>query len=151
MLKNWLFRIDRLVIWPLLIATLLFLATGFSMTHEAYRLMSIDSAWKIHTSLHPVFISLFFIHVVIRIFFAVERWKRHVETPFLVQLGRFSGWALLVTVFLYMLSGYAMLGSLPLDVDTSTNIHKSLDVVIIIFLLHAGITSYYALRKWTKS
>lgn len=152
MLKKWLFKLNRIVIWPLLITTLLFLATGFSITHKAYRLMPVDTALEIHNLLHPVFIPLFLIHVIVSVYFAVERWRRKpVKTSFLVQLQRFSAWVLLITILLYIFSGYSMSGKLPLDISIAIQIHRALDIVIIVFLLHAGINCYYILRKWLRS
>lgn len=152
MLKKWLFKIDRIIIWPLLIVTLLFLFTGFSVTHEAYRIIPLGVASEFHVLLHFIFIPLFLAHAIIGVYFAVNRWKKKaVNASFFVQLERFSAWVLLVAVMLYMFSGYVMSGRIPLDISVASRIHRSLDVVIIVFLLHAGVRSYCILRKWLRS
>lgn len=151
MLKKWLFKIDKVIVWPLLAVTLLFLVTGFSMTHEAYRLIPVATALRFHTQLCLVFLLLCLAHVFINCYFAVERWKRkHVKVKFLLQLERFSGWILFIMIMIYMFSGFVMSGKLPLNIDTAVRIHRSLDIVIIIFLLHVGIYFYYVFRKWLR-
>jgi hypothetical protein len=72
---------------------------------------------------------------------------------YLIKLGRLSGWLLLIMVLTYITTGYAMTSEFHLDqlidVQAARAIHLSFGrVVLVIFLVHAAISVYFALKRW---
>jgi len=71
----------------------------------------------------------------------------------LLRISRISAWVLLVLIILYIITGFSMTGrygfSKLISISTATLIHDNLCVLVIIFfLLHAGISVYFALKRW---
>ena len=72
---------------------------------------------------------------------------------YLLKLARLSGWLLLPLVIIYIGTGFALCGKLGIsqwmDLQTALEIHKIFDWPLVgLFLLHATITSYFAMRRW---
>jgi hypothetical protein len=72
---------------------------------------------------------------------------------YLLKLARLSGWLLLPLVVIYIGTGFALCGMLGfskwMDLQTALAIHKLFDwPLVVLFLLHATTTSYFALRRW---
>lgn len=68
---------------------------------------------------------------------------------FLIKLNRFSAWALLVLVILYIISGYGIIKGI-IDPVFSKKLHEEVLVIpfFIFFVFHVCISSSYALRRW---
>lgn len=68
---------------------------------------------------------------------------------FLIKLNRFSAWALLVLMILFIVSGYGMTKQI-IDPVFATQLHDNILPVFlfIFFTLHVAISSSYALRRW---
>jgi thiosulfate reductase cytochrome b subunit len=72
---------------------------------------------------------------------------------YLLKLARLSGWLLLPLMVLFIGTGFALCGmfgfSRWLDLQTALAIHQVFDWPLVgLFLLHATITSYFAMRRW---
>ena len=72
---------------------------------------------------------------------------------YLLRLARLSGWLLLPLVILYIGTGFALCGMLGfyrwMDLQEALVIHQLFDWPLVgLFLLHATITSYFAMRRW---
>jgi succinate dehydrogenase/fumarate reductase cytochrome b subunit len=72
---------------------------------------------------------------------------------YLLKTGRITGWVLFVLVLAYLLTGYAMCGKFDVSRLISKAqgeiIHKNFDLVLLwAFAMHAGISMYFALRRW---
>ena len=72
---------------------------------------------------------------------------------YLVKVMRASGWLLLVLVLLYILTGFALCGEYGfnriIDYQAALNVHKWFEwPLMAIFLAHASVTIYFALRRW---
>ena len=72
---------------------------------------------------------------------------------YLLKLARLSGWLLLPLVVIYIGTGFALCGKLGfsqwMDLQTALVIHQLFDWPLVgLFLLHATITSYFAMRRW---
>jgi hypothetical protein len=72
---------------------------------------------------------------------------------YLLKLARLSGWLLLPLVIVYIGTGFALCGMLGfsrwIDLKTALWIHQIFDWPLVgLFLVHAGITSYFAMRRW---
>ncbi len=72
---------------------------------------------------------------------------------YLLKLARLSGWLLLPLVIIYIGTGFALCGmfgfSRWIDLQTALSIHRIFDWPLIgLFLVHATITSYFAMRRW---
>jgi hypothetical protein len=72
---------------------------------------------------------------------------------YLLKLARLSGWLLLPLVILYIGTGFALCGKLGvdkwIDLRTALAIHQIFDWPLVgLFILHATITSYFAMRRW---
>jgi hypothetical protein len=72
---------------------------------------------------------------------------------YLLKLARLSGWLLLPLVIIYIGTGFALCGKLGLskwmDLRTALAIHQIFDwPLVALFLVHAAITSYFAMRRW---
>jgi hypothetical protein len=72
---------------------------------------------------------------------------------YLLKLARLSGWLLLPLVILYIGTGFALCGMLGfsrwISAETALAIHQFFDWPLVgLFLLHASITSYFAMRRW---
>ena len=72
---------------------------------------------------------------------------------YLLKLARLSGWLLLPLVIIYIGTGFALCGKLGfsqwIDLQTALAIHQLFDWPLVgLFLLHATITSYFAMRRW---
>jgi len=68
---------------------------------------------------------------------------------FLIKLERFSAWVLLVLIILYIISGFGMVKRI-IDPVLARYIHTELLPIplFIFFVLHVGIATNYALRRW---
>jgi len=71
----------------------------------------------------------------------------------LLKISRFSAWVLLVLVIINFITGFSMTGRFGfnrlINVRTATLIHDNIWILLIIFfLLHAGISIYFALKRW---
>jgi len=72
---------------------------------------------------------------------------------YLIKTARLSGWLLLVLVILYIVTGFSLCGeygvSKVIDYRTALEIHKIFEwPLIVVFLVHSGITIYFAMRRW---
>ena len=77
---------------------------------------------------------------------------------YLIKAARISGWFLLLLVIMYLCTGFTMCGQLGFNKvfnskvfnsDRANEIHKLLVwPVVPTFLVHASITTYFALRRW---
>lgn len=69
---------------------------------------------------------------------------------FLIKLSRFSAWALLVLMVIYIITGYGMLKGI-IDPVFSRRLHNDLLPIplFIFFVLHVGISTRYALLRWS--
>jgi len=69
---------------------------------------------------------------------------------FLIKLERFSAWVLLVLVILYIVSGYGIT-KMIINPVFSRYLHDRLLAIpfFIFFVLHVGIATSYALRRWS--
>ena len=72
---------------------------------------------------------------------------------YLLRLARLSGWLLLPLVIIYIGTGFALCGKLGvgklIDLQTALAIHQVFDWPLVgLFVLHATITSYFAMRRW---
>ena len=73
---------------------------------------------------------------------------------YLLKLARLSGWLLLPLMVIYIGTGFAlcgMFGIQPLDgpAETALAIHQVFDwPLVVLFVLHATITTYFAMRRW---
>jgi cytochrome b subunit of formate dehydrogenase len=77
------------------------------------------------------------------------------RTPhyYLLKIARASGWTLLLLMAVYIVTGFSLCGKLGmsgvLDIQTALVIHKLFDwPLVAVFLVHAAITVYFALRRW---
>ena len=68
---------------------------------------------------------------------------------FLIKLGRFSAWALLVLMILYFISGFGMTKRI-IDPVFSRYLHSELLVIpmFVFFVLHIGTATRLALIRW---
>ena len=72
---------------------------------------------------------------------------------YLLKLARLSGWLLLPLVILYIGTGFALCGKFGfsrwMDLQTALVIHQLFEWPLVgLFVLHATITSYFAMRRW---
>jgi hypothetical protein len=72
---------------------------------------------------------------------------------YLLKLARLSGWLLLPLVILYIGTGFVLCGEFGLSrwmaPDTALVIHHVFEWPLVgLFLLHASITAYFAMRRW---
>ncbi len=72
---------------------------------------------------------------------------------YLLKLARLSGWLLLPLVIIYLGTGFALCGKLGfsrwMDLRTALAIHQIFDwPLVVLFVLHATTTVYFALRRW---
>lgn len=72
---------------------------------------------------------------------------------YLIKISRFTGWVLFVLVLAYIITGYALAGLYGFDKlmssEMALRIHRSFDLLLVfVFLVHAGITIYFALKRW---
>ena len=72
---------------------------------------------------------------------------------YLMKIARASGWLLLLLMILYILTGFALCGeygvSKLIDAQTALKIHQVFEwPLIVVFLAHASVTSYFAFRRW---
>ncbi len=152
MFKKWLFKFDRVLIWPLLFVTVIKLLSGYSLTYHyyAYKIISQNLASRIHTPFCFVFIILFSLHSFIAIYLAFLRQpaKPHLS----IRLARWSGWLLFISVLMIILSGYIVIGKLTfIHFFTAIQLHNIFSLLVIpFFIIHAGINSYFIIRKWIR-
>jgi len=68
---------------------------------------------------------------------------------FLVKLNRFSAWALLILIILFIISGYGMTKQI-IDPVFATQLHDNILPIFLFlfFVVHVAISSSYALRRW---
>jgi hypothetical protein len=72
---------------------------------------------------------------------------------YLLKLARLSGWLLLPLMVIYIGTGFALCGMLGFNrwigLQTALTIHRLFDwPLVALFVLHATITSYFAMRRW---
>jgi uncharacterized membrane protein len=72
---------------------------------------------------------------------------------YLLKLARLSGWLLLPLVVIYIGTGFALCGKLGfdkwMDPQTALVMHQLfVRPLVALFVLHATITSYFAMRRW---
>ena len=72
---------------------------------------------------------------------------------YLVMLNRLAAWLLLVVMIIYIFSGFALCGTLGFNrwiaTDRALAVHRNLAwPLVVLFLVHAGISVYFALRRW---
>ena len=72
---------------------------------------------------------------------------------YLIKAARISGWLLLPLMLLYIVSGFAILGYFGLgrliEPNKARIIHQDFNwPLVALFLVHASITIYFALRRW---
>jgi hypothetical protein len=72
---------------------------------------------------------------------------------YLIKTARLSGWLLLPLMVIYIGTGFALCGMLGfshlVDLQTALEIHRVFDwPLVIAFLVHASITTYFAMRRW---
>jgi hypothetical protein len=72
---------------------------------------------------------------------------------YLLKLARLSGWLLLPLMIIYIGTGFALCGMCGfegwMNSRTALAIHKLFDwPLLVLFVLHAAITSYFAMRRW---
>jgi thiosulfate reductase cytochrome b subunit len=77
----------------------------------------------------------------------------HTTHYYLLKLTRLSGWLLLPLMLLYIGTGFALCGKLGfgewMDVRTALAVHQVFDwPLVAVFLLHATLASYFAMRRW---
>lgn len=67
----------------------------------------------------------------------------------LVKIRRFSGWALLVLMVIFLISGYSMLNRILLPPPLARYLHFELDLLLVIFFLaHVLTSTRFALARW---
>jgi hypothetical protein len=67
----------------------------------------------------------------------------------LVKIRRFSGWALLVFMVIFLVSGYSMVNRILLPLPLARYLHMELDrLLVIFFLAHVLISARFALARW---
>ena len=72
---------------------------------------------------------------------------------YLLKLARFSGWLLLPLMIIYIGTGFALCGTLGFSrwmaPKTAVAIHTFFEwPLVAAFVLHASITTYFAMRRW---
>lgn len=72
---------------------------------------------------------------------------------YLLKIARLSGWLLLPLVLLYLVTGFRLCGQLGLqrwiDKGAAVEIHRLFEwPLVVVFVLHAATTVYFALRRW---
>ena len=72
---------------------------------------------------------------------------------YLLKIARLSGWFLLPLMIIYIGTGFALCGMLGfsrwMDLQTALVIHRIFDwPLVVAFVLHASITTYFAMRRW---
>lgn len=153
MFKKWLFKLDRVIVWPLLFATVVYLLSGYSLTYRfsAYKIIPQDLASEIHTPFCIIFLILFLLHFIIAAYFAILRQPS--KNSLSITLSRWSAWLLLVSTIIMIISGYSKTGSLIIvPFSIAIQLHTTFSFLVIpLFIIHAGINSYHVIRKWVKS
>ncbi|MBL7154998.1 MAG: hypothetical protein ISS88_00635 [Candidatus Portnoybacteria bacterium] len=68
---------------------------------------------------------------------------------FLIKINRFSGWALLVLMILYFISGYGMTKEI-INPVTAKYLHEVLLPIpmFVFFIIHVGLSVRLALIRW---
>ena len=79
--------------------------------------------------------------------------SKHTAHYYLVKTARLSGWLLLPLMVIYIVTGFALCKVLGfdrlIDYRQAFEIHRVFDwPLVAAFLLHASITSYFAMRRW---
>ena len=72
---------------------------------------------------------------------------------YLLKILRLTGWALLLLVSAYLVTGFAMCGKYGvqrwLNVETAALIHKAFDLPLLtVFAAHSILSTYFAFRRW---
>ena len=80
--------------------------------------------------------------------------KRNVSF-YLVKANRISAWLLLVVMLCYIVSGLGLCGRLGVErivpLQIAQNLHMQPQLVVpmvVLFVLHVGISAYLAFRRW---
>ena len=149
MIKKWLYKANRAVIWLLLFVTIIYLLSGFSLTHHyyAYKIIPQNIASKIHVPFCWAFLTLFLLHSIISAYFAALR--PSVKTVLSIRTARWSAWLLLASTFMMIISGYSITRTISIMPSiTAISVHNIFSLLVIpFFILHAGICSYRFFRK----
>jgi hypothetical protein len=67
----------------------------------------------------------------------------------LVKIRRFSGWALLLLIVTFLVSGYSMANRILLPHPLARYLHTELDLLLVIFFLaHMLASTRFALARW---
>ncbi|MBM3199645.1 hypothetical protein FJZ53_01820 [Candidatus Woesearchaeota archaeon] len=152
MLKKWLFQLNKRIIWPLLMITIVFLLSGYSLTSrfQVDRIFPRSLASYVHVPSCWVFLILFIAHFLASAYLAVLRPES--KPAISIRISRWSAWLLFVSVSILMLSGYSRIGTIRLLGHSAAQIHTVFSFLIIpLFMAHAGISAYYVVRKWSRT
>ncbi len=76
--NRYLFKINRISAWMLLVFMIIFLASGYAWTERI--IMPVQLARWMHTQLDIYLVVLLLIHVLINTKFALKRWRIRHET-----------------------------------------------------------------------
>jgi len=67
----------------------------------------------------------------------------------LVKVNRISGWALLILMVIFLISGYAWLNRIIMPLPLARYLHTELDLLLMIFFLaHVLTSTRFALARW---
>ncbi|MEI8143086.1 MAG: cytochrome b5 domain-containing protein [Candidatus Berkelbacteria bacterium] len=68
----------------------------------------------------------------------------------LIKLDRIAAWVLLITLFLYIISGYGMTKGI-IDASWATTIHNNIltYMLLISFVIHTSFAIHLALKRWS--
>ena len=153
MLKRWLFKINRITIWPLLVITIMFLLAGYSMTDRFYvrSFFPPGLARELHLPFCIAFLLIFLLHTSISIYFAILR--NPSKPPLSIILARWSAWLLFVSTAVMLIAGYAINGTLAfIPLHIALQWHSVFSFLVVpLFVVHAGINTYYIVRKWIRN
>jgi len=77
--------------------------------------------------------------------------KRYVY--YLHKTARISGWALLVTTAIFIVTGYSLCGEFGMDevidAQTALSVHQFFDLPLVsLFLVHSAASVYLAMMRW---
>lgn len=78
--------------------------------------------------------------------------KRNIHY-YLIKTARISGWLLLPLMVLYLVTGFALCGEFRVNkligYGAGLAIHRVFEwPLVVLFVLHASITIYFAFRRW---
>lgn len=72
---------------------------------------------------------------------------------FLLKINRYSAWLLLPVIIIYLISGFAMTGRYGfnklINARVGLTLHNFFHLpLIILFVIHVGISIYFASKRW---